>query len=601
MYSNFPKAYVIYLLEITMNAITKLRTEERVLGDHLIACSELTLKQLCSRREARFNRCPGYGVASPSAIRRLNQDAVELSKMLTNRYYITHLSLRNCFLKKTAVREVIKALIYNKTLLNLDLSSNLIGDEGVKVLPEVLGSNSTLQTLLLQDCEIGNAGAKSIAIALENNSTLKVLDLSLNLIGATGIQWLVSQLAANRTLSSFNIRGNLIGIDGLLAIGVLLDWNCSIEELDIADSVLKWSESLEPSPEGTFIVAHMSAARQNAVKSSLQRVYCGCLIPDRELILDSLLGVNIRRKGPVQLDEPRFGQKTFDFCNMGLSEDNWPQSYRSALIFESATTVSLCGNQLRSIPTHIINIDLFSENYLGSISMTNNRLEGTLTNRILHLPRLRIMDLSQNSLTGLPPEIALLTALEVLDLRWNKIANSGLPIDLFTLTSLRHLKLQRNPIDSISEEVFKMTRLTNFQLTGTFVPMAQRCVFECWSDKKFDLDLSSARLQALPRNIRYLVNLQRLDLHDNELVSLPLEISLLNKLVILDVRFNSLNNLPWSLGEMKCLQTLLLEGNPLLNLPAELLNKDISFIKSFLLSLKEGQVACNRLKLMVSF
>jgi Leucine-rich repeat (LRR) protein len=564
------------------------------------------------KKERRFNRSRdracAIGLITPSVVaKKVSTEAAKLVRLLTCKYMITELNLRNCFLKKQMVQDIFTAVKYNHTLTSLDLSSNAMGDDAIRALPDVLGLNSILKTLVLQDVDIGNVGAKCLAMALESNSTLEILDVSFNLIGSSGFLWLANYLAANRTLTSLGVRGNPFGLDGLKAVCIALDWSQSLVELDVTDTISNWNlfnnrdgSNNSTASEGMFIVAHLSAIRQYASKPSLERLWCSPMVSDQEIVLSSLLGVTAIRNHTKALAAPRPGQQTFDLCNMGFTTQNWPEAFKETQTFEEATSIGLSGNFLTDIPQQVLGLENLEKNALATLSLANNRLTGKLNSKICRLLKLKVLDLSRNSLTELPAEIYLLTALESLDLRWNQINNDGLPISIFQLKNLRHLLLQRNPLSFVPEEVFKMTRLSNFQLAGTYVPFAHRCILECWSEKKKELDLSSSRLRALPRIIQHLKCLQRLDLRDNELVSLPLEISMLTNLHTLDLRFNLLNNLPWTIGEMSALKVMKLEGNPLGNLPTELVIKDTNFIKSFLLSLKGGQVPCNRMKLMVS-
>jgi Ran GTPase-activating protein (RanGAP) involved in mRNA processing and transport len=80
---------------------------------------------------------------------------------------VTSISLRGNQIDDDAVRYLALAVGDTKTqhakLLNLNLSSNLIGDEGARWLARALRTNRTLLVLNLAGNEIGNAGAKAFA------------------------------------------------------------------------------------------------------------------------------------------------------------------------------------------------------------------------------------------------------------------------------------------------------------------------------------------------------------------------------------------------------------------------------------------------------
>ncbi|XP_068448140.1 NACHT, LRR and PYD domains-containing protein 12-like [Clinocottus analis] len=86
-----------------------------------------------------------------------------------------------CEYLATAVRKSLK-------LIELDLSMNEIGDDGMKHLSDGLGSpECKIETLRLSQCNIEQKGCYYLASALQkNSSSLKVLDLSINMVGDKG-------------------------------------------------------------------------------------------------------------------------------------------------------------------------------------------------------------------------------------------------------------------------------------------------------------------------------------------------------------------------------------------------------------------------------
>ncbi|CAF1287932.1 unnamed protein product [Adineta steineri] len=114
----------------------------------------------------------------------------------------------------------------NKTLTQLCLSNNKIGDKGAQYLSEALQKNTTLTTLDLSYNQIGNKGVQYLGEALKKNTVreksftldlshviqaLTTLQLQNNQIGAQGSQYLVEALQTNTTLTELYLSRNAIG------------------------------------------------------------------------------------------------------------------------------------------------------------------------------------------------------------------------------------------------------------------------------------------------------------------------------------------------------------------------------------------------------
>jgi len=155
----------------------------------------------------------------------------------------------------------------------------------------------------------------------------------------------------------------------------------------------------------------------------------------------------------------------------------------------------------------------------------------------------RSLDLSDLSLTTLPPEIGSLTTLRTLDLHGNYV--TSLPPEIGSLTALGTLDLSQNQLTSLPPEIGSLTALEILVL--------------------FDNQLTT-----LPSEIASLTALRALDLDGNQLTSLPPEIGSLTALVTLDLDGNRLTTLPAVIGSLTALQLLYLAGNQLTTLPREM-------------------------------
>ena len=107
----------------------------------------------------------------------------------------------------TCIAEAIKV---NKTLTNLDLSVNDVGDAGATCIAEAIKVNKTLTNLDLQSNVISAAGATCIAEAIKVNKTLTNLDLLSNVISAAGATCIAEAIKVNETLANLDLRSNVI-------------------------------------------------------------------------------------------------------------------------------------------------------------------------------------------------------------------------------------------------------------------------------------------------------------------------------------------------------------------------------------------------------
>ena len=95
-------------------------------------------------------------------------------------------------------------------------------------------------------------------------------------------------------------------------------------------------------------------------------------------------------------------------------------------ITNSTSALNLENKNLTKIPEWV-----FKETSLTSLNVSNNKLEGSVQGEIRFLTKLKILDLSDNEMTGVPAEIGQLKYLEILDLSNNKL--TGLPNELGNL------------------------------------------------------------------------------------------------------------------------------------------------------------------------
>ncbi len=177
------------------------------------------------------------------------------------------------------------------------------------------------------------------------------------------------------------------------------------------------------------------------------------------------------------------------------------------------------------------------------------------------------LDLSDNSLTVLPPEIGQLTHLTELDLSYNKL--TALPSEIGQLTHLTVLLLGDNQLTALPPTISQLTKLNKLILGDVF---------------------GGNQLTILPPEISQLTHMTVLGLGGNQLTALPSAISQLNHLTTLDLRWNQLTELPPELGKLTNLKELHLDGNPLTSPPPELIDQGTqALLAYFQARLQESQ------------
>ncbi|MCC6359688.1 MAG: leucine-rich repeat domain-containing protein [Phycisphaerales bacterium] len=202
---------------------------------------------------------------------------------------------------------------------------------------------------------------------------------------------------------------------------------------------------------------------------------------------------------------------------------------------------------------------------LQKLNLSDNLLT-TLPSEIAALTQVQMLDLSENQITVLPPEIAALTQLRGLNLSDNQIA--ALPPEIAALTQLNELDLSANQVTALPPEIGALTQLRVLLL---WVNQLRALPPEVAALAQLQtLDLYGNQLTTFPPEIAALTELQVLDLADNRMTALTPEIAAHTRLQSLHLADNQLTALPSEIAELTQLQVLNLSNNKLTALPAEL-------------------------------
>ena len=132
----------------------------------------------------------------------------------------------------------------NKTLTNLDLTQNELGNAPFQILADVLGTNTTLTALNLADNELSKADFESLAAALGKNATLRSLNLTYNAPSHAGVKSLAAALETNRSLKDLNLSWNNLDPASADSLAASLTRNTTLTKLDLSCNSLGNSPSL---------------------------------------------------------------------------------------------------------------------------------------------------------------------------------------------------------------------------------------------------------------------------------------------------------------------------------------------------------------------
>jgi internalin A len=227
---------------------------------------------------------------------------------------------------------------------------------------------------------------------------------------------------------------------------------------------------------------------------------------------------------------------------------------------DGATTLNLSDNQMIALPPEIGELKSLTTLDLGGNQLT------TLLPEIGELKSLTTLNLWDNQLTALPLEIGELKSLTTLNLIGNQL--TALPLEIGELTSLTTLDLIGNQLTALPLEIAELKSLTTLNLGGNQLTALPSELIELKS--LTELGLSRSQLTTIPSEIVELKSLTKLDLSDNQLTVRPQEIAELKSLTTLNLMGNQLTTLPHEIGELTSLTTLDLSDNQLTALPPEI-------------------------------
>jgi small GTP-binding protein len=199
------------------------------------------------------------------------------------------------------------------------------------------------------------------------------------------------------------------------------------------------------------------------------------------------------------------------------------------------------------------------------LDLSNNQIS-SLPPEIVQLTNLQSLNIFRNQISSLPPEIVQLTNLQFLNISFNQI--SSLPREIGQLTNLQSLNISRNQISSLPREIGQLTNLQSLYISGNQFSSLPREIGQLTNLQILYIFIN--QISSLPPEIVQLTNLQSLNIFRNQISSLPPEIVQLTNLQFLNISFNQISSLPREIGQLTNLQSLNISRNQISSLPREI-------------------------------
>lgn len=150
-------------------------------------------------------------------------DCLAFSASLAIASTLTDLDLSCNLLDDEKIKILLKGMIMNPILVQLNLSHNRIADFGIFELSKyLLCEKCVLGGLNLGDNYISIQGAKSVAEALKSNNILACLNLGYNNLGDEGGRAIFDALQTNTSLQRLGLGSCGVGVETALALGKLI-------------------------------------------------------------------------------------------------------------------------------------------------------------------------------------------------------------------------------------------------------------------------------------------------------------------------------------------------------------------------------------------
>ncbi|XP_073386644.1 uncharacterized protein [Physcomitrium patens] len=179
------------------------------------------------------NACMSYDIKK---IGMLNSDCISMAAFCSVTHTLTELNLSSNALCDDHVLALVDGMVQNPTIVNLDLSHNMISDVGCEHLARLLNAkNCILLFLNLCNNQIKKMGTQAIGYSLSTNKSLLSLNLRLNDLGDYGGHRVFEYMMDNQVIQRLSMSATGFSVEGVEALTKLLHLPQSeLQYLDIS-------------------------------------------------------------------------------------------------------------------------------------------------------------------------------------------------------------------------------------------------------------------------------------------------------------------------------------------------------------------------------
>ncbi|RXM32515.1 Protein flightless-1-like [Acipenser ruthenus] len=216
-------------------------------------------------------------------------------------------------------------------------------------------------------------------------------------------------------------------------------------------------------------------------------------------------------------------------------------------------------NQLTEIPR-----DLENSKTMLVLNLSHNSIDNIANQLFINLTDLLYLDLSDNKLESLPPQMRRLVHLQTLVLNNNPLMHAQLrQLPAMVALHTLHLRNTQRTQSNLPTSLEGLTNLADVDLSCNDLSRVPECLYTLSSLKR--LNLSSNQISDLSLCIDQWTQMETLNLSRNQLTSLPSAICKLTKLKKLYMNSNKLDfdGIPSGIGKLVSLEEFMAANNNL--------------------------------------